>query len=257
MAGAGERARSARLGGPAHGARHLARGLRPLDRDGDARVRAGPVRAAHAPAPRAAARGPCGRLPAMSWEPELEELRRREALARDAASHPDRASRVERQHAAGKLTVRERIERLLDPGSFHETGALAGVGGLRRGRRSWRPSCRPTWSSGRARRTGAGSSSRPTTSRSAAAPPTPRSGRRWSTPSGWRTTCGCRSRGSSTGRAAAARSSRSSRWATPTCRSCPGWRSRSRTSRSCRSVAAALGPVAGLGARAWSPRTSP
>ncbi len=65
--------------------------------------------------------------PAMSWEPELEELRRREALARDPGSHPDRASRVERQHAAGKLTVRERIERLLDPGTFHETGALAGV----------------------------------------------------------------------------------------------------------------------------------
>jgi acetyl-CoA carboxylase carboxyltransferase component len=34
--------------------------------------------------------------------------------------------RVARQHAAGRLTVRERIDRLLDPGSFHETGALAG-----------------------------------------------------------------------------------------------------------------------------------
>jgi len=34
--------------------------------------------------------------------------------------------RVERQHASGRLTVRERIERLFDPGSFHETGALAG-----------------------------------------------------------------------------------------------------------------------------------
>src|SRR5262249_4104756 len=33
---------------------------------------------------------------------------------------------VDRQHANGKLTVRERIERLVDPGSFHETGALAG-----------------------------------------------------------------------------------------------------------------------------------
>ena len=65
----------------------------------------------------------------MSWEPELEELRRREALARDAGSHPDRASRVERQHAAGKLTVHERVERLLDPGTFHEVGALAGVAG--------------------------------------------------------------------------------------------------------------------------------
>src|SRR5215213_6632887 len=36
--------------------------------------------------------------------------------------------RVERQHASGRLTVRERIERLFDPGTFHETGALAGRG---------------------------------------------------------------------------------------------------------------------------------
>ncbi len=35
--------------------------------------------------------------------------------------------RVGRQHEAGRLTVRERISALLDPGSFHETGALAGV----------------------------------------------------------------------------------------------------------------------------------
>ena len=36
--------------------------------------------------------------------------------------------RVERQHASGRLTVRERIERLFDEGTFHETGALAGRG---------------------------------------------------------------------------------------------------------------------------------
>ena len=60
----------------------------------------------------------------MSWEPELEELRRREELARRMGG----PERVERQHASGRLTVRERIERLLDPGSFHETGALAGRG---------------------------------------------------------------------------------------------------------------------------------
>ncbi|MEA2459705.1 MAG: hypothetical protein QOC95_2677, partial [Thermoleophilaceae bacterium] len=36
--------------------------------------------------------------------------------------------RVARQHASGRLTVRERIERLFDPGSFHETGGIAGVG---------------------------------------------------------------------------------------------------------------------------------
>src|SRR5436190_112495 len=33
---------------------------------------------------------------------------------------------VDRQHTSGKFTVRERIARLLDPGSFHEIGALAG-----------------------------------------------------------------------------------------------------------------------------------
>src|SRR5215831_19229826 len=34
--------------------------------------------------------------------------------------------RIARQHAEGRLTVRERIDRLLDPGSFEEYGALAG-----------------------------------------------------------------------------------------------------------------------------------
>src|SRR4051794_19608781 len=34
--------------------------------------------------------------------------------------------RVSRQHQSGRLTVRERIERLFDEGSFRETGALAG-----------------------------------------------------------------------------------------------------------------------------------
>jgi acetyl-CoA carboxylase carboxyltransferase component len=58
----------------------------------------------------------------MSWEPELRELRRREALAREMGG----AERVDRQHASGRLTVRERVDRLLDAGSFHETGALAG-----------------------------------------------------------------------------------------------------------------------------------
>jgi acetyl-CoA carboxylase carboxyltransferase component len=53
----------------------------------------------------------------MSWEPELDELRRREQLARRMGG----AERVARQHASGRLTVRERIERLFDPGSFHET----------------------------------------------------------------------------------------------------------------------------------------
>src|SRR2546428_2797973 len=59
----------------------------------------------------------------MDWDPEVEELKRRQELAR-AMGGPEN---VERQHKAGRLTVRERIERLLDRDSFHETGALAGV----------------------------------------------------------------------------------------------------------------------------------
>jgi acetyl-CoA carboxylase carboxyltransferase component len=58
----------------------------------------------------------------VTWEPELEELRRREELARRMGGE----ERVERQHASGRLTVRERIERLFDEGTFHETGAIAG-----------------------------------------------------------------------------------------------------------------------------------
>jgi acetyl-CoA carboxylase carboxyltransferase component len=59
----------------------------------------------------------------VSWEPEIDELRRRVDLARRMGG----TANVDRQHKGGKLTVRERIERLLDKGSFHETGALAGV----------------------------------------------------------------------------------------------------------------------------------
>ena len=84
------------------------------------------------------------------WQPEVDELRRREELARRMGG----PEKVERQHAGGKLTVRERIDLLLDEGSFHEIGALAGKatyeGGrltdfmpanfvMRRGRISGRP----------------------------------------------------------------------------------------------------------------------
>lgn len=38
------------------------------------------------------------------------------------------AEKVRRQHEGGRLTVRERIDRLLDAGSFHEIGGIAGSG---------------------------------------------------------------------------------------------------------------------------------
>ena len=59
----------------------------------------------------------------MNWQPELDELRRREALAREMGG-PDK---VKRQHEGGRLTVRERIDRLVDKDSFREIGAIAGV----------------------------------------------------------------------------------------------------------------------------------
>lgn len=36
--------------------------------------------------------------------------------------------KVKRQHDQGRLTVRERIDGVVDPGSFHEIGAIAGLG---------------------------------------------------------------------------------------------------------------------------------
>jgi acetyl-CoA carboxylase carboxyltransferase component len=58
----------------------------------------------------------------MSWDPELEELARRQEHARELGG----PEKVERHKSQGKLTVRERIDALLDPGSFHEIGALTG-----------------------------------------------------------------------------------------------------------------------------------
>jgi propionyl-CoA carboxylase beta chain len=53
-------------------------------------------------------------------EAPLDDLHRRTEAARQGGG----AARVEKQHAAGKLTARERLETLLDPGSFEETDAL-------------------------------------------------------------------------------------------------------------------------------------
>ncbi|MET4216011.1 acetyl-CoA carboxylase carboxyltransferase component [Bradyrhizobium sp. LB14.3] len=60
----------------------------------------------------------------MNWKPELDELARREAFAREMGG----VDKVKRQHDQGRLTVRERIDRLTDKGSFHEIGAVSGIG---------------------------------------------------------------------------------------------------------------------------------
>ncbi|HKR37991.1 MAG TPA: carboxyl transferase domain-containing protein [Steroidobacteraceae bacterium] len=59
----------------------------------------------------------------MSWERELEELRQRQALAQQMGGE----EKIARQRAAGRLTVRERIQALLDADSFHELGSITGV----------------------------------------------------------------------------------------------------------------------------------
>jgi propionyl-CoA carboxylase beta chain len=57
-----------------------------------------------------------------SWDRELAERARRQHLAAQMGGE----ERVTRQHANNRLTVRERIARLLDTGSFREIGGLTG-----------------------------------------------------------------------------------------------------------------------------------
>ena len=58
----------------------------------------------------------------MSWQPEVDELEERRALAAQLGG----PAGVARQHANGKLTVSERIEALVDPGSFRQFLGLMG-----------------------------------------------------------------------------------------------------------------------------------
>ncbi|MDG2061414.1 MAG: carboxyl transferase domain-containing protein [SAR86 cluster bacterium] len=58
----------------------------------------------------------------MSWEKDLEELQKRAELAKEMGG----IERIANHYAQGRLTVRERIERLLDKDSFHETGEITG-----------------------------------------------------------------------------------------------------------------------------------
>ena len=58
----------------------------------------------------------------MVWQPEIDELNQRRELARQMGGEAG----IARQRKRGKLTVRERIEAISDPGSFQEIGGLAG-----------------------------------------------------------------------------------------------------------------------------------
>ena len=58
----------------------------------------------------------------MTWEPEIEEMQFRLDLAKKMGGEAN----IKRQHDGGKLTIRERVESLVDDDSFDETGVLAG-----------------------------------------------------------------------------------------------------------------------------------
>lgn len=60
----------------------------------------------------------------IDWQPELDELalRRRHALALGGEAA------IAKHHAQGRLTIRERIDGLIDTGSFQEVGRLTGQG---------------------------------------------------------------------------------------------------------------------------------
>jgi acetyl-CoA carboxylase carboxyltransferase component len=68
----------------------------------------------------------------------LEELERR----RDAAIHAGSPAAVERQHSRGKMTARERIDYLLDAGSFQELDMLA------KSRSQWTPEDKRAYTDG-------------------------------------------------------------------------------------------------------------
>src|SRR5436305_14037719 len=60
----------------------------------------------------------------MNWKPELDDLARREAFAREMGG----VDKVKRQRDQGRLTVRERIDKIVDQETFHEIGAISGIG---------------------------------------------------------------------------------------------------------------------------------
>ncbi len=61
--------------------------------------------------------------PGQPWEGAIEDI----AYIRGLAAEMGGPERIERQHAGGRYTIRERIEKFVDPGSFFEAGPLVGA----------------------------------------------------------------------------------------------------------------------------------
>jgi acetyl/propionyl-CoA carboxylase alpha subunit/acetyl-CoA carboxylase carboxyltransferase component len=67
-----------------------------------------------------------GRPVAETWQPVLDDVRTLQGLAEARLASGSDDPGVVRQRGRGKLTCRERIELLLDDGSFREVGSVAG-----------------------------------------------------------------------------------------------------------------------------------
>ena len=61
--------------------------------------------------------------PGMDFDVAVDEI----AYVRSLAAELGGEERVKRQHDGGRYTIRERVEKLLDPGSFIEAGPLVGA----------------------------------------------------------------------------------------------------------------------------------
>jgi len=59
----------------------------------------------------------------MNWRPEIEDIKQVRKLALEQGG----TENVKRQHKKGRLTVRERIQSLVDPNTFQEVGPAAGA----------------------------------------------------------------------------------------------------------------------------------
>ena len=89
-------------------------------------VAAGQIVATIAPAPYANGTSPTRDYGNDTWAPMLADVRALQAIAHKRFAPDSTDPGVMRQRQRGKLTCRERIDLLLDPGSFREIGSLAG-----------------------------------------------------------------------------------------------------------------------------------
>ena len=61
--------------------------------------------------------------PGMPWESALEDIDYIRGLGKEMGG----AERIARQHQGGRFTIRERLDKMLDPGSFMEYGPMIGA----------------------------------------------------------------------------------------------------------------------------------